>query len=113
VFQGTLIRIFDTNSGRQIQEVRRGVDRATIYSLSFSHDSKFFVTSSDKGTIHIFGVKDGKNGDKDGKDVTNRKSKMSILGGYFGSEWSFAWYKGPESPSICCFGQDNKSVVGK
>jgi WD40 repeat protein len=111
--KGTLIRIFDTNSGRQIQEVRRGVDRATIYSLSFSHDSKFFVTSSDKGTIHIFGVKDGKNGDKDGKDVTNRKSKMSILGGYFGSEWSFAWYKGPESPSICCFGQDNKSVVGK
>lgn len=39
---------------------------------------------------------------------------MSILGGYFGSEWSFAWFKGgPESPSICCFGQDNKSVVGK
>lgn len=37
---------------------------------------------------------------------------MSILGGYFSSEWSFSWYKGLECPAICCFGADNKSVIG-
>jgi WD40 repeat protein len=112
--KGTLIRIFDTAKGTKLQEVRRGVDRAEIYSLCFSHDGKFFVTSSDKGTVHIFALNSSKDDDKkDDKQLTvNRKSKMSILGGYFGSEWSFAWFKGgPESPSICCFGQDNKSVV--
>lgn len=40
--------------------------------------------------------------------------RIAFFGGYFSSEWSFSWYKGPECPSICCFGQDIKSntIIG-
>jgi WD40 repeat protein len=121
--KGTLIRIFDTYTGQKIQEVRRGADRAAIYSIAWSPDSSFFCTSSDKGTIHIFAHK--KIIDEEVPEPSpeknkttaisqasaNRKSKISFFGGYFGSEWSFAWFRGPECPSVCCFGQDNKSVI--
>ncbi|KAL0486032.1 autophagy-related protein ATG18 [Acrasis kona] len=127
--KGTLIRIFDTITGQRLQEVRRGTDRADIYSIAFSPDSNFFCTSSDKGTIHIFALQNGNDqtqgSPKDingssmqssttsmtGGEIVNRKSKLSLFGGYFSSEWSFSWYKGPECPSVCCFGQDSKSVV--
>jgi WD40 repeat protein len=114
--KGTLIRIFDTVTGARLQEVRRGTDRADIYSIAFSPDSNFFCTSSDKGTIHIFALQNTQGGINDGQlkesiEIANRRSKMSFFGGYFNSEWSFSWFKGPECPSVCCFGQDSKSVI--
>lgn len=38
-------------------QVRRGVDRAEIYSLAFSSDAQWLAVSSDKGTVHVFGLK--------------------------------------------------------
>lgn len=108
--KGTLIRIFDTATGKKLQEVRRGADKADIFSINFSHDSNFLCASSDKGTIHVFALK-GQGDDKSSNGSQNRKSKLSLLGGYFSSEWSFAWARGPECPSICCFSSDNKSLV--
>lgn len=52
--KGTLIRIFDTQSGQLQQELRRGADKADIYSLSFDAYCKHLACSSDKGTVHIF-----------------------------------------------------------
>ena len=52
--QGTLIRIFETNSLKQVREFRRGSDPANIYGLKFRSDSRMLLTSSDKGTIHWF-----------------------------------------------------------
>jgi WD repeat-containing protein 45 len=54
--KGTLIRIFDTQNGQLFQELRRGSDRASIYSICFNHSSQFICVSSDKGTIHIFSL---------------------------------------------------------
>ena len=51
---GTSIKLFDANNGDYIDGFRRGNDKAQIFSLSFTHDDKFFGCSSDKGTIHIF-----------------------------------------------------------
>ncbi|MCO5574726.1 hypothetical protein L7F22_028516 [Adiantum nelumboides] len=56
--KGTLIRIFNTADGTQIQELRRGVDKADIHSIAFSTPSYWLVVSSDKGTIHVFCLKD-------------------------------------------------------
>lgn len=57
--KGTLIRLFSTESGAPIQEVRRGTDKAEIYSIAFDRQSKWIACSSDKGTIHIFTVAKG------------------------------------------------------
>jgi len=54
---GTLIRIFDTSTGASLQEVRRGADRAEIYSIAFHPTSTWIAVSSDRGTIHIFALK--------------------------------------------------------
>ncbi|XP_074926888.1 WD repeat domain phosphoinositide-interacting protein 4 isoform X2 [Chelonoidis abingdonii] len=56
--QGTLIRLFDTQSKEKLVELRRGTDPATLYCINFSHDSSFLCASSDKGTVHIFALKD-------------------------------------------------------
>lgn len=52
--KGTLLRVFDTQSGQLLQELRRGADRAEIYSIAFSPQSQFIACSSDKCTVHIF-----------------------------------------------------------
>ena len=54
--KGTLIRLFNTEDGTPIQELRRGTDKAEIYSISFDKNSTWIACSSDKGTIHIFAV---------------------------------------------------------
>ena len=51
------MRIFDTDSGQQIQELRRGTDQAVIYSINFDPVSRYIECSSDKGTIHIFAIR--------------------------------------------------------
>ncbi|KAL4137306.1 hypothetical protein KRP22_000885 [Phytophthora ramorum] len=54
--KGTLIRIFDTQSGQIMQELRRGADRAEIYSICFSPTAPLLACSSDKGTVHVFSL---------------------------------------------------------
>ncbi|KAK6745125.1 hypothetical protein RB195_011687 [Necator americanus] len=58
--KGTVIRIFDTNSPttRCLMEFRRGADPCTLHCLQFSPCSSFLAVSSDKGTIHIFTLRD-------------------------------------------------------
>ncbi|CAI9091922.1 OLC1v1027042C1 [Oldenlandia corymbosa var. corymbosa] len=55
--RGTLVRIFNTMDGSQLQEVRRGVDRADIYGIALSPNVQWLALSSDKGTVHIFGLR--------------------------------------------------------
>ena len=57
--KGTLIRIFSTEDGSALQEVRRGSDKAKIHCISFDRASTMIACSSDKGTIHIFNVTKG------------------------------------------------------
>jgi WD40 repeat protein len=56
--KGTLIRVWDTVKKVILNELRRGSDPATVYCINFSLDSDFLCCSSDKGTIHIFALKD-------------------------------------------------------
>ena len=97
--KGTLIRVYDTVRQVQLLELRRGVDPATVYCMSFSIDSDFLCASSDKGTVHIFALKD---------THLNRRSKFSNIGipnTYVNSQWAFATFTvAAECACICAFG---------
>lgn len=108
--KGTLIRVFDTTSPYrvfQIVELRRGADVATLYCVNFSHNSEFLCASSDKGTVHIFALKDVH---------LNKRStfkKMSFLGNYIESQWALATFTvAAECACVCAFGHTN-TVFGK
>ena len=55
--KGTLVRIYSTENGELLQELRRGKDKAEISSIIFDRKSKWVAVTSDRTTIHIFNVK--------------------------------------------------------
>jgi WD40 repeat protein len=63
--KGTLIRIFSTADGTKVREVRRGTDPAKIYCIAFSRGENpdWLAVSSDKGTVHVFSLKNGDEGE--------------------------------------------------
>ena len=54
--KGTLVRIFSTDNGRLLQELRRGKDKAHINSIAFDKTNTWIACTSNKGTVHIFTV---------------------------------------------------------
>ncbi len=54
--KGTIVRVWDTVTGIMLRELRRGSDRAEIYSLAFNSFNTYLACSSDKGTIHVFSL---------------------------------------------------------
>ncbi|KAL2507685.1 Autophagy-related protein 18a [Forsythia ovata] len=123
--KGTLVRIFNTHDGTLIQEVRRGADRAEIYSLAFSPTAHWLAVSSDKGTVHVFSLK--VNAENLGSarpssppdsnsSVNSPSSSLSFIKGvlpkYFSSEWSVAQFRLIEgSQYIVAFGHQKNTVV--
>jgi hypothetical protein len=51
---GTLIRLWSTSQESRLYEVRRGLDKAVIFSLSFSPNGEYLAVTSDKSNIHLF-----------------------------------------------------------
>ncbi|XP_037945792.1 WD repeat domain phosphoinositide-interacting protein 3 [Teleopsis dalmanni] len=98
--KGTLIRIFDTENGKKVCELRRGSNQANIYCINFNHPSTMLVVSSDHGTIHVFNLED------------NKPKESSLIPKYFSSQWSFVKFSIPQGPPcICAFGTDSNSVI--
>jgi len=54
--KGTLIRIFCTETGSLLQELRRGISAAAIFSLAFTIDATAICCTSDAGTVHVFSL---------------------------------------------------------
>ena len=64
--RGTLIRVYNVNSGEKYQLLRRGVDKANISNLtsmpnsvfipSISKDEKYVLCISDNELLHVFAV---------------------------------------------------------
>lgn len=101
--RGTLIRLFETKQGTPLQELRRGSDKVSIFSLSFSFNDNWLSCIGDSGTLHIFSVNAGKKelaGSKKVKGAPSKNNK-SLLGkmglgalfNYFDSELNFAHYR--------------------
>lgn len=122
--KGTLIRIFRAEDGAYLQELRRGKEKAEIFSISFDPTNYFLASSSDRGTVHIWslttaykklselGVNVAENNIPSEEIPKNQTSVLSkLFGGYFNSEWSFAQLRIDESKSICSFGPNNTIIV--
>jgi WD40 repeat protein len=54
--KGTIIRIFDVQTKDLAVELRRSIEQATMYSMSFSYESppSLLACASNKGTLHVF-----------------------------------------------------------
>lgn len=123
--KGTLIRIFNTLDGSLLQEVRRGADRAEIYSLAFSSTAQWLAVSSDKGTVHVFSLKVDSGSLSTERSHRSSEANLStpiavsslsfikgVLPKYFSSEWSVAKFHLHEgSQYIVAFGHEKDTVV--
>ncbi|XP_060207993.1 autophagy-related protein 18a-like isoform X1 [Lycium barbarum] len=122
--KGTLIRIFNTLEGTLLQEVRRGLDRAEIYSVSFSPTAQWLAVCSDKGTVHVFSPKvnlmnlstNKSNSSSDSRVPVAASSSFSFIRGvlpkYFNSEWSVAQFRLPGvSKYIVTFGNEKNTLI--
>ena len=97
--KGTLIRVYEIKSKRQTIELRRGADPAALYCINFSADSAYLCASSDKGTVHIFALKDPS------KNKRSSLSKVGLFGTYVESQWGLANFSvQAECPCLCVFG---------
>jgi len=102
--KGTLIRVFDTSSGIQLHELRRGANNAVIFCINFNQDSSFVCVSSDHGTVHIFSIEDPK------KNKQSSLASASFLPKYFSSKWSFCKFQVPGgSQCVCAFGSQSNA----
>ncbi|KAI3405384.2 UBP6 [Candida oxycetoniae] len=52
--KGTIVRVFDTNTGIKLFQFRRGSYPTKIYHLQFSSDNKYVLATSSSLTVHIF-----------------------------------------------------------
>jgi len=99
--KGTLIRVWNTEDGAMVKELRRGADNAHIWSMCFSEDGSMIAVTSSHGTCHIFGVRD---------ELENKRASLGVFKGvlpaYFKSEWSSMRVEIPEVPSIITFTKD-------
>ena len=101
---GTIIRIHSTRTTALLYEFRRGIDRAIITSMKFSHDDSKLAVLSDKHTLHVYNIDEtqypndgGSGGTKDGggggRGLKNRHHLLNgllpYLPNYFQSTWSF------------------------
>ncbi|CAO4369400.1 unnamed protein product [Caenorhabditis nigoni] len=56
--KGTVVRVFDARTKGMLYELRRGTVQAHLQCIAFSSCSSFLGVASDKGTLHIFGIRD-------------------------------------------------------
>lgn len=76
--QGTLIRLWATSNCARIAELRRGIDPAAIFCLSFSPSGRMVACTSDKSTLHIFDVPP-RSGTSPPPSTTGRGSSSGVL----------------------------------
>ncbi|KAF5803232.1 putative transcription factor WD40-like family [Helianthus annuus] len=118
--KGTLVRVFNTLDGSLVQEVRRGADRADIYSLAFSKTAERLAVSSDRGTVHVFNLKVDSGPLQTISDpntgsppvVSHLSFMKGVLPKYFSSEWSVARIHLNEGLQyVVGFGHQNTVVI--
>lgn len=113
--RGTIIKIFKSKDGSLLQELRRGTEPAEIYSLAFDFKSRYIACSSNKGTIHIFNIKNDEIEEKNKNQKSIIGNVVSFLGfknEYLSSEWSFAQYRlSCKEKNIISFNHEKDDII--
>ncbi|MCO5558240.1 hypothetical protein L7F22_011819 [Adiantum nelumboides] len=107
--RGTLVRVFSTQDG-----LWRGLDRAKIYNLAFSLSLDWSAVSSDKGIVHVLGLRTTSLQSTDTNANRNQGLTLSFIRGSVlpKCEWSYAQFKLPEQTnSVVAFGQEGHNVL--
>lgn len=100
---GTIIRVHSTHNTALLYEFRRGLDRAIVTSMKFSHNDSKLAVLSDKNTLHVFNVSPITSTSGDTNDYTTRNENAPVnrqhllrnlpipipIPNYFKSTWSF------------------------
>lgn len=98
---GTLIRIHSTTTTNLLYEFRRGIDKADITSMKFSHDDSKLAVLSDKYTLHIFNLEEQHHPEQQHQDHPQQENKQhalnkfvsflpsTLIPQYFKSTWSY------------------------
>ena len=110
--KGTLIRIFDTQTGLMLSEFRRGSQPATVYSIAFNLDATHLLVTSSAGTGHIFSFpqKDYARESDAEKNQTSPLLFLQTIVPYFKSEWSMAKFIIPTGNSMSTFTNDGDVI---
>lgn len=114
---GTVIRLFNTYDGSLIRELRRGSERAEIYSISFDHSSKYLTCSSNTKKVSIFSLSNPEintNNEKLSEKSVNESvlNKLSLFLKISPNEHNtnidiaFSQFKIVDEKAICCFGKE-------
>lgn len=99
--KGTLIRVFDSENGGLLHELRRGASHASIFSINFNKGATKLCVSSDRGTIHVFIL------DSPEKNSRSSLANATFLPKYFQSKWSsFKFEINNNNKCICAFTQN-------
>jgi len=119
--KGTLVRIFSTKDSALIYEFRRGVERASISCLSFSICKSWLGVCSDRGTAHIFQLRQHlppsqqqHNPHESGKLASVWKKVKPWVSSSDGNgpiEGSYAQVRGIRNPYICAFVPDRPTTL--
>ncbi|CAF0876377.1 unnamed protein product [Brachionus calyciflorus] len=103
--KGTLIRVFETENGSLLHELRRGANSANIFCISFNKQATKLCVSSDHGTIHVFIL------DSPEKNSRSTLANATFLPKYFQSKWSsFKFEVNNHSKFICAFSQNSDQL---
>jgi WD40 repeat protein len=110
--KGTIIRMYDVETKKLLNEFRRGTEHVPIIQLAFHPNMTMLLVESDKGTIHIFNteIENTTDGNNEWKVPENRIFEnygisyvKFLLPSYFHSKWSFMSYTIPNVNTINVF----------
>ncbi|EJS43895.1 atg18p [Saccharomyces arboricola H-6] len=77
--KGTIIRVFDIETGDKVYQFRRGTYATRIYSISFSEDSQYLAVTGSSKTVHIFKLGHSMSNNRLDSDDSNMEADDSSL----------------------------------
>jgi WD40 repeat protein len=119
--KGNTIKIVVRENNCIVLVLRRGLDRANIFSLNFDIKSKFICVGSDTGIVNIYSLSSLYVEDERTKNLIKNKNSyfknvakfFGLKNSYFDEEWGFSQIDTKELKMKCCFrsGTDDHIII--